>query len=102
MERIALNATEAAKLLGCSRSTVMRLAREQAIPFRKPRGRYLFSRAALEAWLADGGAADLEATPAKRPARRILQPVPSVLRHSRRRSRFASEQVPQPTANAQD
>ncbi len=51
MTRITLTVTEAAELIGVSQTTVYTMAREKQIPHVRVRGRILFHRDVIEAWL---------------------------------------------------
>lgn len=50
-----LTAPEAARFLGLHRDTVLRLAREGAIPAARVGGRWRFDRELLETWVRAGG-----------------------------------------------
>lgn len=61
-ERLALNVTEAAKLLGVSRTTMYQIMRMKDFPAVHLGGRILISRAGLQRWLdklTEGVAADV-------------------------------------------
>lgn len=51
--RLAVDALEAARMIGVSERTIRTLTKEQQIPFVRVRGRVLYPIAALEAWLRD-------------------------------------------------
>lgn len=50
-ERIALRPTEAAKLIGVSRSKIYAMIRMPGFPCRQVDGRFLIPRRALEQWV---------------------------------------------------
>lgn len=53
MERMTMNPTEAAKVLGISRPTLYALMRQDGFPSFKVGSRRLISRAGLERWIAE-------------------------------------------------
>lgn len=52
-EAIGLKPKEAAAFIGCSEYTIKQLAREKKIPHYRVGVRLLFTRAALEKWIAN-------------------------------------------------
>lgn len=61
-EKLALNVTEAAKLMGVSRTTMYQIMRMKDFPAVHLGGRILISRAGLQRWLdklTGGAAADV-------------------------------------------
>ena len=50
--KISLTVKEAAELLGLSKDTIYRMARENQLPHVRAGSRILFHRPRLEAWLA--------------------------------------------------
>lgn len=70
----ALTIDEAASLVGVDRKIAYACLRDGLLPGAKVGARWIVLRADLEAWLRDGGRAELEAAralvaPARRPAR---------------------------------
>ncbi len=51
IEKITLEVKEVSALIGVSQTTIYAMVREGQIPFRKIRGRILFSREVIEAWV---------------------------------------------------
>ena len=52
MASLTYSAAEAAEALGVSEATIYRMAAAGEIPSRRLRGRVVFPKAALDAWLA--------------------------------------------------
>jgi len=52
-KRMAVDAVEAAKMIGVCERTIRTMTKEQQIPFVRVRGRVLFPIAELKAWLED-------------------------------------------------
>lgn len=55
MQKITLTVNEAAELIGVSTTTIYTMARLGEIPHVRVRGRILFHRDSIEAWLRNGG-----------------------------------------------
>lgn len=51
MTKVTLTVSETAKLIGVSQTTIYSMAREGQIPHVKVRGRILFHKDVIEAWL---------------------------------------------------
>lgn len=51
MQKITLTVIEVAQLIGVSTTTIYAMSREGQIPTIRVRGRILFSRESIEAWL---------------------------------------------------
>lgn len=52
MERITLDVTEIAKILGVSKTTIYTMVRNNEIPHKRIRGKITFHRETIENWLA--------------------------------------------------
>lgn len=50
MEKITLNVTEVANVLGISKDTVYKMVREGEIPHKKARGKIIFNREQIIEW----------------------------------------------------
>ncbi|OAB30195.1 hypothetical protein PMSD_20635 [Paenibacillus macquariensis subsp. defensor] len=51
MQKITLSVNETAEFIGVSTTTIYAMAREEQIPHVRVRGRILFHREVIEAWL---------------------------------------------------